>query len=146
VAELIQANLAEIGVTATVQNLDPGSWLSIVFDDTQYDMAVDMTVAPSMTLAQHFYSWINFHVGGSYTRNPWPGKDRALELANSVMSMSDPQQLSDTYMELTQLQTDAMLWFNLVDQMRAVAYNSNLSGYNMMISGGMDYGQLSWTA
>jgi peptide/nickel transport system substrate-binding protein len=146
VAELIQANLAEIGITANVQNLDPGSWLSVVFDDTQYDMAVDMTVAPSMTLAQHYYSWINFHVGGSYTRNPWPGKDRALELANSVMSMSDPQQLSDTYMELTQLQTDAMLWFNLVDQLRAVAYNSDIIGYNSMISGGIDYSKLAWAA
>jgi peptide/nickel transport system substrate-binding protein len=145
-AELIQANLKEIGVNASVNNLDPGSWLSIVFDDTQFDMAVDMTVAPSLALAQHYYSWINFHIGGSFTRNPWPGKDRAMELVNSVMSISDPKQLSDAYMELTELQTEAMLWYNLVDCQDALAYNSDISGYQTRHSGGVDYGNLSWVS
>ncbi|MDR2357314.1 MAG: ABC transporter substrate-binding protein [Oscillospiraceae bacterium] len=146
VAELIQANLKEIGVTVNVQNLDPGSWLSIVFDDTQYDVAVDFTTAPSMTLAQNYYSWINYHVGGAYTRNPWPGKDRALELAGKVMSVSDPQELSEIYMELTTLQTEAMLWFSLVDMTQAAAYNSGLSGYNPLLFGNVNYAGLSWAA
>ncbi|MDR1589868.1 MAG: ABC transporter substrate-binding protein [Oscillospiraceae bacterium] len=145
VAELIQANLAEIGVTANVQNLDPGSWLSIVFDDSQYDMAVDFTTAPSMTIAQNYYSWINYHVGGAYTRNPWPGKDRALELANKVMSVSDPAELSEIYMELTELQTEAMLWFSLVDMTQAAAYNKGLNGYKPLLFGNVNYAGLSWS-
>jgi peptide/nickel transport system substrate-binding protein len=146
VAELIQANLKEIGVTVTVQNLDPGSWLSVVFDETQYDMAVDFTTAPSQTIAQNYYSWINFHVGGAFTRNPWPGKDRALELANSVMSMSDPKQLSEAYMEMTEILSDAMLWYSLVDMTTAFAYNSDLLNYEPLLFGNVIYSKLAWAA
>ena len=144
VAELIQTNLKEIGVNVSVWNLDPGSWLSVVFDDTQFDMAVDMTVAPSMTLGQNYYSWINFHIGGSYTRNPWPGNNRAMELANIVMSISDPNQLSEIYMELTELQIEAMLWYNLADLQRATAFSSSLSGYMPMLAGHVNYANLTW--
>jgi peptide/nickel transport system substrate-binding protein len=146
VAELIQANLREIGIEVKIQNLDAGSWFAVVFDDTMFDMAIDITGIPSNTVAQNYYAWINFHIGGSFTRNPWPGKDRTMELANRVMSVSDLKELGDTCMELTQLQIDAMLWYNLVDLESAVAYNSGLSGYETMYAGNVNYASLSWVA
>jgi peptide/nickel transport system substrate-binding protein len=146
VAELIQANLKEIGIEVKIQNLDAGSWFAVVFDDTMFDMAIDITGIPSNTVAQNYYSWINFHIGGSFTRNPWPGKERALELANRVMSISDPKELSDTCMELTQLQIDAMLWYNLVDLKSATAYNSDINGYETMYAGNVNYASLAWVS
>jgi peptide/nickel transport system substrate-binding protein len=146
VAELLQSDLKAIGVTVNVLNLDPGSWLSYVFDDTQYDIAVDFTLAPSQTLAQNFYSWTNYHVGGAFTRNPWPGSEKSLPVINTIMTISDPAQLSDIYMELTDTLTEAMLWYSLVDLQNAVAYNSKLIGYAPMLIGNVHYNELSWAA
>jgi len=144
VSELIQADLKDIGIEVEVQSLDPGSWLSIVFDDTQYDMCIDFTSAPSMTLAQNFYAWVLYHIGGSYTRNPWPGKDRYLELVNDIMAVDDPAELSERYMELIELHTEAMLWYSLVDMKDATGYNSDLKNFNPMLMGNVNYAKLSW--
>jgi peptide/nickel transport system substrate-binding protein len=145
VAELIQADLKKIGVNAEIHNLDPGSWLSIVFDDTQYDIAVDFTTAPSRTIAQNYYSWINYHVGGSYTRNPWPNDKRGLEIANSLMSTVDPKELSEKYMELTEILIEATLWYSLADMSQSAAHNSALAGYEPLRYGNINYALLSWT-
>jgi len=147
IAELIQADLQKIGVTVKINNLDPGSWLSYVFDEhSGFDFAIDMTGAPSNTLAQNYYSWIFYHIGGAFAaeNNPWPNKERGLELASTIMGISDPAQLSEVYMELTQIQIEALLWFNLVDLQRAVAYNSGIKNYTTMLGGHTLYCDLSW--
>jgi peptide/nickel transport system substrate-binding protein len=144
VSELIQADLKDIGIEVEVQSLDPGSWLTIVFDDTQYDMCIDFTSVPSMTLAQNFYAWVLYHIGGSYTRNPWPGKDRYLELVNDIMAVDDPAELSERYMELVEMHTEAMLWYSLVDMKDATGYNSDLKNFNPMLMGNVNYAKLSW--
>ena len=144
VSELIQADLKDIGIEVEVQSLDPGSWLTIVFDDTQYDMAIDFTTAPSRTLAQNFYAWTLYHVGGSYTRNPWPGKDRFLALISDIMSVADSEELSSRFEELLDLHNEAMLWYSLVDIKYAYGYNSDLKGYEPLLMGNVNYANLSW--
>ena len=142
--ELVQANLREIGVTCTVQSLDPGSWLSYAFDPTAYDMCIDFTSAPSATLAQGYYAWATYHVGGSYLTSPWPGNERYKELIDGIMAVSDPTEISNRYMELTEIHTNAMLWFTLVDMKTADAYNSDLKGWAPYLMGNVNYSQLSW--
>ena len=142
--ELIQENLRAIGVTVDVRNLDPGSWISYIFDDTTYDMSVDGVFAPSQTLAQNYYAWVLYGVGGAFTRNPWPGQERYLSLIEDIMSISDAKKLSDVTMELTQIHEAAMLWFGLIDTQRATAYKSGLVGFQRLFSGTLNYSKYSW--
>ena len=146
VAELIQADLKEIGVTVNVQSLDAGSWLSYAFDDTAYDMCVDFTGSTSMKMAQNFSVWISAHIGGSYTRNPWPGSERYLEIISTIMTMSDAAALSDLYMELTEIHVEAVPWVSLVDMQRAYAHNSELGGFQINLMGSYNLYNTFWTA
>ena len=143
--ELIQANLKDIGVTVNVQNLDPGSWLTIVFDETQFDMALDFTVGD--TMASNYRSWATYHVGGAFTRSPWPGSERFLSLIDGIMAVSDPQELSNMYMELTEIHLNAMIWYTMVDTVAAAAYNSDIVGYKeaQRTLGAVIYSELSWS-
>ena len=142
--EIIQAGLREIGVTCVVQSLDAGSWLSYIFDPTQYDMAISSTYTPSRTLAQNYYAWASFMVGGTYFTTPWPGSDRYVELVSDIMAESDPAVRSERYMELTEIHSDAVIWFSLVDTVTANAHNSDLKGYEPMLMGNVNYAKLSW--
>ncbi len=90
------------------------------------------------------WAWVTYHIGGSYTRNPWPGKDQYMSLTNGIMAISDAKKLSDIYMQLVELHVEAMLWFSLVDMKTVNAYNSNLKGYEPMLQGNVNYAALSW--
>ena len=142
--ELIQAGLREIGVNCTVQNLDAGSWLSYLFDPTQFDMCISSTSTPSRSLAQNYYAWVMFMAGCAFTEGPWPQKDRYMELIDGIMAVSDPAEISERYMELTNIHVEAMLWWSLVDTQNANAYNSDLKGYDPMLMGNVNYANLSW--
>jgi ABC-type transport system substrate-binding protein len=62
------------------------------------------------------------------------------------MSMSDPEQLSAAYMEMTEILCEATLWYSLVDMTTAYAYNSDISGYEPLLFGNVIYSNLAWTA
>ena len=146
ICELIQANLRDIGVTVNVNSLDAGSWLSIVFDPTAFDMAINFTSVPSMTMAQNYSAWILYMNGGTYVTDPWPGRERYLVLIDGIMAMSDPAELSERYMELTELHVEAMIWYSLIDTQTANAYNSDIQGWAPMQDGNVNYAKLSWAA
>jgi len=144
-SELIQADLLKINVKVEINNLDPGSWLAVAFDETQdFDMALDMTAAPSMTLAQNYSAWIGYGLGGTFTRNAWNGDTRCFEMNDVIMSTTDPAARSEMYMEYTEFLTNAVLWYNLVDLEQAFAYHKDLKGFSIQMSGGIIYSDLSW--
>ena len=144
--ELIQANLKEIGVTVDVNNLDMGSWASILFDDTQYDMAIDFTSGPSGTLAQNLSAWYQYGGGMSYTYNSHPGDERYRALIDGIMAISDPKQLSDIYMQLFEIHAEAMLWYGLVDMINAYALNADLRGDAKLFGSAFDYSKFYWAS
>ncbi len=143
-AELIKENMNEIGVNVEIKNYDAGSWLSYAFDPTSCDMLVDFTYVPSLTLAQNMSAWYQAALGGAYTNNPMPGQDRYNELCDGIMALSDANELHDRYVEMCRLETDAMLWFSLVDMQSATAYPAGLKGWKPLRMGNVDYSKLSW--
>ena len=142
ICEMIQANLKAIGVEVEVQSFDAGSWLTLVFDETQWDMAVDFTFGG--TCAAGYRSWTRMHAGGAYLKSPWPGNEEFLPIIETIMQLTDPAVLSDLYMQLTEIHVNAMIWFELVDTMVPSAYTKGLKGWAPMLSGNIIYTDLSW--
>ena len=60
------------------------------------------------------------------------------------MAVDDPAELSERYMELVEMHTEAMLWYSLVDMKDATGYNSDLKNFNPMLMGTVNYAKLSW--
>jgi len=132
--ELIQANLNDIGVKVEIVTFDAGSWLTVVFDETQWDMAVDFTQGD--TWAQSYRSWTYYHVGGAYLREPWPGVSADdskwfLEQMDKNL-MLDIKEITQYYARMTQIHTDSMIWFGLLDYTYPRAYNDKLGGWDVM--------------
>ncbi|MBQ8831076.1 MAG: ABC transporter substrate-binding protein [Oscillospiraceae bacterium] len=143
-AELIQFDLDAIGVTVEILNLDAGSVASVYEDPSQYDMAISFTNVPSKTVAQNMYAWVTYTFQGVYVKNPWEGRDEYLGLTNGIMAVSDTSELASRYEKLIDIHTKAVPWFSLCDQASALAYNSDLEGYELGLMGGINYAKLSW--
>ena len=138
IAELIQLNLAAIGVNIEVQTLDPGSWLTVAFDESQWDMAVSFTFGD--TAASAFRTYIQRW----YTSPAWPGSERAQELVSDIMLVTDEAELQRRYVELSDITCNSIPWFQLVDVLVPTAYNKDLKGWTPMLSGNVIYTDLSW--
>ena len=142
--ELIQENLRDIGVTVNVRNLDQGSWLATIFDDTQYDALIDLVSSSSLVTAAAIYGWTSMANGGNKQEDPYLNNERFLEIWNTIMSISDPEELRLATIEFSQLHSDALLWYALVDEQAAVAYSSDLGGYELNRAQLIQYNKLYW--
>lgn len=142
VAELIQDNLKAIGVTANIWTLDTGSWLGVIFDPTQWDLAVDFTLGSSLVGA--YGMWYSMHGGGTYDDEEWVGSERFAELYSIASKEPDENKRGDMVMEMTQLLAEGLIWYSLVDMYSAIAYNKDLKGFTQRMDGSVNYMKLSW--
>ncbi|MCL1834608.1 MAG: ABC transporter substrate-binding protein [Oscillospiraceae bacterium] len=143
ISEIIQMNLASIGVDIEVQTLDQGSWLSFAFDSTQWDMAVDFTFGS--TCAGGYRTW--YRMIGGYNTNPWPGSDRFDEIIEgppAITEISDYSILNEYYKELTAIHVESIPWYVICDVLVPMAHDKDLKGWKPMRSGNIIYTDLSW--
>ena len=143
ITEIIQLNLASIGVEIEVQTLDSGSWLTVAFDESQWDMAVDFTFGG--TVAAGYRTWVRM-IGG-YLTSPWPGSERFIELVEgppAITEISDYNVLNAYYKELTDIHVAAIPWFILCDVLVPTAHHKDLKGWQPMRSGNIIYTDLRW--
>ena len=144
ICELVQENLRTIGVTVNVRNLDQGSWLATIFDDTQYDAIIEMVNASSLITANAIYTWTSMANGGNKQEDPYLNSERFLEVWHSIMQVSDPNELRLATTEFVQLHADALLWYALIDEQRAVAYSTDLGGYELNRAQLIQFDKLYW--
>lgn len=143
ISEIIQLNLSQIGVDIEVQTLDPGSWLTVAFDESAWDMAVDFTFGG--TCAMGYRMWARM-IGG-YLTSPWPGSERFIEIIEgppAITTISDQAVLDAYYMELTKIHTESIPWFILCDVLVPTAHHVDLRGWRPMRAGNIIYTDLSW--
>ena len=144
--ELIQANLREIGVTVNIQSLDAGSWLTYLFDDSAWDMCIDMTLGGT-TAASLAIGWVlrGGYANMEYT-STYPGKERFDEIVRDLRSVSDRDELKARYQEACELHAEAMLYYSLVDVVGAQAYDNRLvlPRIATTMPGGIDFANVYW--
>ncbi|NLT14287.1 MAG: ABC transporter substrate-binding protein [Clostridiales bacterium] len=142
VAELIQDNLKAIGVSVKIWTLDTGSWLGVIFDPTQWDMAVDFTLGSSLVGA--YGMWYSMHGGGTYDDEEWVGSDRFAELYSIASKEPDDIKRGDMVMEMTELLAEGLIWYSLVDMSSAIAYSKDMQSFTQRMDGSVDYMKISW--
>jgi len=147
--ELIQEDLRQIGVTVIVNSLDMGSYPAAIFDETRWDMVVNIMGSSAYITAGNFSMWVAHMSGAGYVTdfdNPWPGKARFEELFDGLMALSDPTELSNRCMEMYDIVTNqAMLCYGLAGPTEALAFNTELNLVRFY-NGTVNYSSCTWNS
>ena len=145
--ELIQANLAAIGVKVTISNLDLGTWTSWIFDEASgFDMNIDTASASGASMSGYFHFTYNYDGGTSYVTNDFEGHDRVFEMLSYIRSIPDVETRLEMNLEMTHIAIDNMLWLTLVDGLTSYALADGLQGNVLNQTGGyVHWRNLYWT-
>ena len=141
-AEIMQANLKEIGVNVIIQNYDAASYYSVSTDLTRFDISLYATASPQQLAVGMLYSYVLY--SASLSAGGWPGYDRFMEIGVAAIANPSTEERSDALFEMTQIFTDACLWYGLCDQMAATAVNVGLGGVEFWSNGDCRYGDWYW--
>ncbi len=113
VCELIQEDLRAIGVEVEIWTTDSGSWLAIIFDASQWDMAIDFSMGNSAVEALNRTNQIGG--GMSYQRDDWEGSARFHELLEGAIGEPDEAVRAQATEEMLKIVEDNYMWLALCD-------------------------------
>ena len=144
-AQIIERNLAEIGVKVNINIYDFGTWIIKVYDETEIgDMYLNFTGTPSKTLAQSQSCWYWYALDGAFMRNPFPGDKEYDAAADGIMAIRDEDERHDRNMVMAKVNSEALLWYALTDTKLATGYAKDLMGYEEKYVGGLDFAKMYW--
>jgi peptide/nickel transport system substrate-binding protein len=143
-AEIMQQNLADIGVNAVITNYDPASFFSISLDTSAYDIYLFSYWVPSFTAAQNYNGWV--YRLPNYNEGTWEGIERVMELASDLTSVFDSAERQTAINEITEVIQREAIWYAINEPQTVIAYNTDLGGVEFMQNLNTYYGDWYWTA
>ena len=141
-AELLQADLAQIGVNLIINNYDAGSYFSISQDTTMFDISLYAVASPQGYAAGMLYEYVMW--GANNYGKGWDGYEDYLALGAAIVANPDTASRSDMLLELSQQFVDVAPWYGICDVMSGMAINEDLGGVEFWNSGGMRYVDWYW--
>ena len=142
-AEIIQASLKAIGVTATINNYDQATLrANYRTEPSFYDICLYFTGTPDNMVGSLLQRTITS--SAILTGSDWEGRDRFLELCAEVIVVGDKQERLDVIYEMLQIFTEACLWYGVSDLARAFASSTDINNMGFYSQGGIRYQELSF--
>lgn len=142
-AEILQANLKEIGVTVKINNYDAATYMSVSSDPTMYDISLYAVASPQGYAVGMMYEYVMW---GAAQYGTWENYNAYLELGAAAVATSDEKERADMLLEMSKMFEEGLLWYGICDQMSALAINKDLGGVEIWNSGGMRYVDWYWKA
>ncbi|HHX75552.1 MAG TPA: ABC transporter substrate-binding protein, partial [Firmicutes bacterium] len=134
-AEIIQANLLDIGVNTDIINYDQATYFGVMMDAANFDIALFTPSAPSMLAVDIMAMYLTFIPLG------WTGPDRDHygQLSMGALTTYDPASRQEQLYEAIKLFVDFAPWYGLCEVVSARAMASDLKGVEYMIAGSIYY-------
>ena len=107
-------------------------------------MWMDFTGVPSKTVSQNLSCWYLYALGGGFTTSEFNHKDRMDAISAVIMAEPDAEKRADMNQELCEIESEVLHWYNIVDRVSAYGYNKNLTGFEIMLMGNVDYARMHW--
>jgi peptide/nickel transport system substrate-binding protein len=143
-AEIIQANLKDIDVTAVINNYDQATLRATYrTDPTAYDLCLYFTGAPDNAFGSLFYRTVSSSAILT-EEGAWIGLDRFMELAQLATVTADEKERKDIIYEMVQVFTKACPFFGVCDLSNATAFSSELGNVEIWALGSVRYQELSF--
>lgn len=140
-AEMIQANLLDIGVKAEIKNYDQATYFPTIMDPKNFDIALFGPSAPSMLSIDILAMYPTFISLG------WTGADRDKygTLSQAAIGIYDKTERGNKLFEALKVFVDVDPWYALSEVVGTRAEASNLKGVKYMIAGSIYYQDISFT-
>lgn len=146
-AQVIERNLAELGVSVTINSYDFGTWLIKIYDATQIgDFYLNFTGTPSKTFAQSQSCWYWYAMDGAWMECDFPGHDEYDAAADGIMAIRDDAERHERNLTMAKVNAESLLWYALTDTKLATGYAKDLMGYGEKFVGGWDFAKMYWAA
>lgn len=140
-AEILQANLKEIGVNVIINNYDGASYMSVSNDPSMFDISLYAVASPQGYAVGMLYEYVMW---GAASYSTWDKFEEYIALGAAAVAEPDPAARKDMLREMSQLFVDGVLWYGICDQMAAVATHKDLVGVEFWNSGGMRIAEWYW--
>lgn len=127
IAEIVQANLAEIGVTVNIQAYDKPTFDELIKDPTNYDMVIGNTTCPSglgINILQVFPTLRTWCSLGAK-------QDEFMAMANDCVSTVDDAARAEKMLALTTMASEELPWFPLLDAVEVYGCKNSLENYKI---------------
>jgi peptide/nickel transport system substrate-binding protein len=143
-AEILQANLKEIGVNVIINNYDAASYMTVAQDPTKYDITLYAVASPQGLAVGMLYEYVMW--GAARYESGWPDFKKYMELGAAAVANPDIESRRDMLLQMSQMFEDGVLWYGICDVLSGIAINEELGGVEFWNSGGMRYVDWYWKA
>ena len=129
-AEIIQGNLAEIGVNVEIKNYDQATYFSLLMDQSNYEIGLFMLVGSTclgMDLMPVY--------AGMFYANTWEAYPDFAALGAKGMVTADEAARGDIMNEMVDILNRDFPWFTICEIAGATARASNLEGVEHYLDG-----------
>lgn len=139
-AEMIQANLLDIGVNAEIKNYDQATYFPTIMDPTTFDIALFGPAAPSMLAVDILAMYPTFISLG------WTGADRDKygELSMGAIGTYDPTERGNKLFEALKVWVDVDPWFAIDEVVAPRAISTEITGVEYMKAGSIYYQDIAF--
>ncbi|MDR2356632.1 MAG: ABC transporter substrate-binding protein [Oscillospiraceae bacterium] len=141
-AEILQANLKEIGVNVIINNYDAASYFTVTQDPAMYDISLYAAASPQGYAVGMLYDYVLW--GAAQYAEGWPGYDTYLKLGADAVANPDPESRKETLLEMSRMFVEITPWYGLCDQTASLAINEELGGVEIWNSGGLRFAEWYW--
>jgi peptide/nickel transport system substrate-binding protein len=123
-AEIIQNSLQEIGVESEIINYDQATYMTIVADPSNFDIAVYVTGAGTGLGVDIFAMYPTFFPLG------WTGEnhDKYMELGQKACGTIDEKARADMLYEMLEMFYVDQPWYAVTEMSLAIAFSKNVTG------------------
>ncbi len=143
-AELVEQYLKDIGLTPSITNYDPASFLVTRENPDTHDLWLGNISHPGLSGAGGYQG--NVRNTPYFWQYDWEGSVEMKDLCQKVIGLNDKEEIKATLLEITKLfESESMLWYPMCQPERQNAYNSDLGGVEYMLLGGAYYNDWYWT-
>ncbi len=141
-AEILQANLKEIGVTVQIDNYDAASFFNVYYDPSMYDIAMFAHSSPQGYAAGLLAE------NPMWSENSFKGWDKYYDyvaFGEKVLATMDDAARKEMLREETEMFEEGVLWYGICDTTANVAVRKGLEGVEIFNSGTLLYKTWYWT-
>ena len=138
--EIIQAQLAEVGINCTVEKMDTNAWFEDVFRTGNYPFQVVAFSAPLADVDYYYEMFVsdgNENFGGVNV----PELDEAYKACRAT---TDPEKRNEAIQEVVRVMGDKAVVVPICGNIKAVAANKDLKGLKADPEGIFDIADWSW--
>ena len=141
-AEILQANLKDIGVEAKIVNYDSASYWSASQDPENYDIALYAAASPQCYAVGCMYEYVMW---GPTAYGAWDKYEDYLALGAAAVANPDAEARKVSLKEMAQMFEEIIPWYGICDQKSTLAINAGLEGVEIWNSGIMHLSDWYWT-